>query len=117
MAARIRQGDVPGLRYEINELFTPSTPVRITDLFAGRGDQILQAMDSIAEPGRHAVIYGERGVGKTSLAEILSYLIPAENRSVKSLIHSCNTGDTFTSIWKKFFRDITFEIEANGQSR
>lgn len=63
-------------RFEINEIFTPSTPVTTAELFAGRSSQMLRALDAIAERGRHVLLYGERGVGKTSLAQIIPLLVP-----------------------------------------
>ena len=48
-------------------LFRPRTPVDESRLFAGRFEQVKTLVDVIYEPGGHAIIYGERGVGKTSL--------------------------------------------------
>lgn len=50
--------------------FTPAAPVRHHELFAGRQEQLIRVVDSIGAPGEHAAIFGERGVGKTSLATI-----------------------------------------------
>lgn len=53
-------------------VFTPTIPVSEESLFAGRMDEIRRVVDVINQRGRHAVVYGERGVGKTSLANIIS---------------------------------------------
>lgn len=50
--------------------FSPSAPITRKDLFAGRTKQLMQLIDAVTEPGQHAVIYGERGVGKTSMAAV-----------------------------------------------
>jgi DNA-binding NtrC family response regulator len=50
---------------EAGTVFTPSAPINDKALFAGRIDQVRQVMDAVSQRGRHAVIYGERGVGKT----------------------------------------------------
>ena len=106
----LRREEVASLLYEINEAFTPSTPVGVADLFAGRARQIQRLIAAIAEPGRHAIIYGERGVGKTSLARIIPSWVPSKNRRL--LVHRkpCDPSDSFSSIWKKIFQDIRFEI-------
>src|SRR5262249_21182706 len=58
-------------------VFTPGTPVLRRDRFHGRVEQILEIINSVAQPGTHVVLYGERGVGKTSLANVLSdFLTP-----------------------------------------
>jgi hypothetical protein len=59
------------LTFEIGQLFTPSTPIKLADLFAGRGRQIDQLISAVAEPGRHAILC-ERGVGKTLYPRSLS---------------------------------------------
>jgi len=56
------------------QVFRPSGPVDKGDLFQGRTGQIVQMAQTIVTPGRHGVIYGERGVGKTSLSAVSSEL-------------------------------------------
>lgn len=110
---KLSADDIPSLRFEIGQLFTPSTPIKLADLFAGRQPQIGQLIEAVAEPGRHAVLYGERGVGKTSLSQILEYLVPAGRQKVIHARKACTPGDTFESIWRKFFRDIRYTINGN----
>jgi ABC-type transport system involved in cytochrome bd biosynthesis fused ATPase/permease subunit len=56
----------------IDTVFTPAAPIRTRDLFFGRMDQLKRVVETINEPGQHAALYGERGVGKTSLANIIN---------------------------------------------
>ena len=71
VARRMRSDDDwQALRHEVLEKFTPSAPVTTRDLFAGRAPQLIQCMDVIAERGRHGIIYGEPGVGKTSISQV-----------------------------------------------
>lgn len=112
---KITPEDQPSLLFEIGQLFTPSTPIKLAELFAGRQGQLKQLIDAVAEPGRHAVLYGERGVGKTSLSQILEYVVP---RGVHSIIHSrksCSPEDNFETIWRKFFRDLKFSQDIDGE--
>lgn len=106
--------DAPALRFEINQLFTPSTPIKLADMFAGRGSKIDQIVQAVAEPGRHVVLYGERGVGKTSLSQILEHLVPSGRQKVAHSRKACTPGDTFDSIWRKFFKDIQFTISEDS---
>jgi hypothetical protein len=44
-------------------------------LFSGRQQDIAELYAVIAQPGQHAVIYGERGVGSASLAVVVAELL------------------------------------------
>lgn len=91
------------LTIEAGRVFNPNTPINEKDLFAGRQTQVLRLLDVIGERGQHAVLYGERGVGKTSLANVLSqFLVPA----VIAPRVACDQGDTFDSVWRKLFDKI-----------
>ena len=54
------------------KVFTPATPVSESALFAGRMKELRRVIDTISQRGRHSMIFGERGVGKTSLASVIS---------------------------------------------
>ena len=80
-------------------VFTPTSPINGQELFAGRTDQIRQIVDVINQTGQHAILYGERGVGKTSLANVFaSYL--GDQRVLAPRVN-CDASDTFDSIWRK----------------
>jgi len=99
---------------ELARYFTPSTPVSTVDLFAGRFDQIVQILSVLNQPGRHVVLYGERGVGKTSLANLLAdFGTPSGetgNDSLRSTRINCSTKDTYKSIWIRVFKDLDIDI-------
>src|SRR6266566_6918036 len=94
------------LRVEANKVFNPSAPVDERALFAGRVAQIGQLLDAISQRGQHALIYGERGVGKTSLANVLRPWLEAIGESVLALRVNCDGSDTFTTVWRKIFSEI-----------
>jgi len=48
--------------------FSPAQEVVDPKLFAGRRDQVMQLSDALRTAGSCPVIYGDRGLGKTSLA-------------------------------------------------
>jgi Cdc6-like AAA superfamily ATPase len=111
---KLTADDIGPMIFEIGQLFTPSTPIRLADLFAGRRRQIEQLLDAVAEPGRHAILYGERGVGKTSLSQILAYVVPSGRQRVLHTRKACTPGDTFESIWRRFFQDLRVIYSENG---
>ena len=99
------------LRFEAVRIFTPSTPIGVAELFSGRQQQIRRLIDTVAEPGRHAIVYGEPGVGKTSLAQVIQHVIPAGNRKLTYVRKAAFSSDTFSSIWMSIFRDIRFTMD------
>jgi AAA+ ATPase superfamily predicted ATPase len=85
-------------------------------LFAGRWNELKAVADAVNQPGLHAVIYGERGVGKTSLANVISPTIHVLDRSGKQenevserlIVKTVTTtGDSFSSIWSKLFGEVS----------
>jgi Cdc6-like AAA superfamily ATPase len=94
------------LRAASQNLFKPKTPIDDDKLFAGRLDQLNDILDAVYEEGGHAVIFGERGVGKTSLARIVNKKIAPviSNLSVRHI--SCGTEDDFFTIWGNAFNDF-----------
>src|SRR5579859_1986405 len=105
--------DWESLRFEVNELFTPSAPIGVADLFAGRQPQINRLIDVVAERGRHAIIYGEPGVGKTSIAQILRYVIPTRTSAIRYIRKAAFSSDTFSSLWLSVFREMSFMHEGS----
>lgn len=95
------------LRAASQNLFKPKTPVDDDKLFAGRLRQISDILDAVYEEGGHAVIFGERGVGKTSLAKIVEKKIAPIISSLKVTNVSCGKADTFYAIWGNAFNDYS----------
>lgn len=108
---KMELSDWAAKRFEANQLFTPSTPISVADLFAGRSSQIFRIIDAVGERGRHVILYGERGVGKTSLAQITPHLIPAGLEKIIAFRVQCFPNDTFSSLAKKVFKEIRFRVE------
>src|SRR5262245_21810903 len=50
------------------EAITPSKPIRTVERLHGRTGDLLRIERALVVPGRHVFIYGDRGVGKSSLA-------------------------------------------------
>ena len=72
MATRAeRQAELINLRMILSsQAFNPSGPVSDRDLFAGRESQLTDILGAVGQSGQHAILFGERGVGKTSLASL-----------------------------------------------
>jgi Cdc6-like AAA superfamily ATPase len=103
----------------LSAIFTPSAPISRRELFRGRIDQVLQVTSAVIEPGRHVVLYGERGVGKTSLANLLTEFlhVPTNGGPPQTVRFNCNTQDGFRSIWHKAFRELHVEPPSSWSER
>jgi transcriptional regulator with AAA-type ATPase domain len=84
---------------EVRRAFSPSAPIKRRDLFAGRTQQLMTVSEALVEPGQHVVIYGERGVGKTSLATVCADVI-ARASKISAIKVNCQSSDNFGSRWK-----------------
>jgi len=81
-------------------VFSPRSPVYRRAFFAGRSAQMNALADAVSQIGLHAVIFGERGVGKSSLGNITQDLldvmdkadkVPRHTRQCKSRGHVLDT--------------------------
>jgi Cdc6-like AAA superfamily ATPase len=94
------------LSLEVGGVFTPATPVNEEALFAGRWKQVTKVIDAIRQTGQHAIIYGERGVGKTSLANVLSAKLRAPSTKIIAPRVNCDSLDGFKTLWMKIFSEM-----------
>ncbi len=95
------------LRFKVSRAFSPSAPVAVEALFAGRTRELRTLLDTVPVRGCHAIIYGERGVGKTSLARVLTVFMKVDSEgSVLTPYASCDSTDTFDSVWRKVLGDL-----------
>ena len=93
--------------YEAMGLFSPGAPIDENELFAGRRQQIEMIMEAVALRGHHAIIFGERGVGKTSLARTFHYRLKTKTAEVPAVIVNCDPSDNFSTLWRKVLRDLS----------
>ena len=73
-------GDQPGadadriaaIRSRLRHAYTPAQPVTDPSMFAGRVSVLTSVIRAIEDQRVHCVIYGERGIGKTSMLHMLA---------------------------------------------
>jgi Cdc6-like AAA superfamily ATPase len=98
---------------QVGAVFTPGAPIDDYSLFGGRMDQVIDVINTVGQKGRHVILYGERGVGKTSLANVLAEVFEGfDNLKLRSVGVNCQTLDDFSSIWSNVFREL--EWDGNG---
>jgi Cdc6-like AAA superfamily ATPase len=88
------------------EIFTPSAPIDNQALFAGRVNQLNRIIGAVSQRGQHAILFGERGVGKTSLANVLLKILRGSQQNFKSVIVNCDSEDRFEQLWCKIFLEL-----------
>jgi Cdc6-like AAA superfamily ATPase len=97
---------------DAGRVFTPTSPINAQDLFAGRDEQLRQIVDVINQPGQHAILFGERGVGKTSLANVFAGYL--NSTPVLAPRINCDVGDTFDSVWRKVLEQAKLTRQRPG---
>lgn len=92
----------------LEKIFTPAAPLEDQALFAGRLEQLAELMLLTRQKGMHGILYGERGVGKTSLVNIFKLITEAsyDKNSVIVAKISCYSEDDFEEVWQKVFQEI-----------
>lgn len=53
---------------KVDVFYTPSKPISSPSNLRGRDNEIQKILGALTTPGRHCMIYGDRGIGKSSLA-------------------------------------------------
>jgi Cdc6-like AAA superfamily ATPase len=93
-----------GVRMKLRRAYTPSQPVVDPRMFAGRMGVLKAAIRAIEDQRLHLVIYGERGIGKTSLLQMLASAAREARYIVIYL--SCGAASNFDET----FRSVATEI-------
>lgn len=99
--------------YTAAKIFTPSAPVDTKDLFSGRLEQIRTVINGITQRGQHVIIFGERGVGKTSLANVIHDYLPTQE-GIISVKVNCDVNMTFETLFKTVLEEISLEFKKPG---
>jgi AAA domain len=96
----------------VAQAFTPSAPVSRLDMLAGRIAQIQDVANAVSQRGQHVGLYGERGVGKTSLANVLAELFDAPDLPhFQAVLVNCATEDDYTAIWENVFAELSIDLD------
>lgn len=90
----------------LGEVFRPGGPIADAQLFAGRNHELFSVVEAMQSAGQHAVIFGERGVGKTSLVRVA---MQVQQNGIAVRIN-CDQGDTYYSIWQKVLDELEIVI-------
>lgn len=100
---------------EVSQVFSPSAPIDDWGLFTGRTEQTRDLLISLRQKGQHVILYGERGVGKTSLTNMIQMIVKSKTSANFNFINvNCDPTDNFTSLWNKAFRQVSVLRRSRG---
>ncbi|WP_355661191.1 ATP-binding protein [Halomonas salifodinae] len=88
-------------RSGLREIFTPHTPIDEVKHFFGREEEASRLVSIVNSPGQHILLYGDRGVGKTSLAKTTCKVILQRLQRGLFFEKRCDSCDTFASIFEE----------------
>lgn len=92
----------------LSKAFTPNRPIDLPEFLAGRTSLLYRMLDAANTPGQHVILYGDRGIGKTSIAHVMALLTqePDLSNGQRAVLVSCDANDTYGSIWRKVFQEV-----------
>lgn len=99
------------MRLKMRTAFTPSQPVSDVRMFAGRRTVLRNLIRAIEDQQLHVVLYGDRGIGKTSTLHVLGHLA----REARYLVRytSCSEGSDFSETFRAIAKDIPLIYHAD----
>lgn len=103
------------LEYEIGNLFS-GAPIAEDDLFAGRAKEVRQMLSAVLDRSRHVILYGERGVGKTSIGNVFWKRYNKTLQTVIAARVQAHPADNFSSLWVKAFEELRAVGQQTGRS-
>jgi Cdc6-like AAA superfamily ATPase len=70
-----------------HNVFTPAKEVQDIERFAGRERELNELADALQAEGAQLVLYGQRGIGKSSLSRILSKMAVNDPEVIDRVTH------------------------------
>jgi len=123
LPARDRSLEQDRARELVRSAFTPAQPISSAKRLAGRREILTAMIRAIEDQQAHVVLFGERGIGKTSLLHAMADL----SRRARYLVRyvSCSEEATFSEVFRSVLEEIPLlhhagfdpaseEVEAGG---
>lgn len=98
-------------RLALADALSASQPVTSRERLAGRVDTLTSLIAAIEQQRAHVVLYGERGIGKTSLVHVFAET--AREARYLVLYGSCGVEARFDDMFRTFAREIPLLYNAN----
>ncbi|MBP2314979.1 ATP-binding protein [Azospirillum soli] len=112
-APAMLKGLTPELNGLLREAFTPTRPKQqLNSLFIGRTDTMKRIISAIEEERAHVILFGDRGRGKTSVANAIEKI--AGQAGYLSLKLTCSAELSFEDIFRHFLKKIPSTYYRSG---
>ncbi|MBI4717411.1 MAG: ATP-binding protein [Planctomycetes bacterium] len=95
-----------------DQAYRPFAPIDLPEFFAGRREHVRRLESELAAPGRQVALYGERGVGKTSLARLAYFFLKRDEEQTHFV--RCEKSSTFDTIFRDILASAGVEVVLNG---
>lgn len=100
-----------GVRMRLRNAYTPSQPITDRRMFAGRTEVLTTLIRALEDQRLHSVLYGERGIGKTSLLHVLTQA--AREARYLVVYVSCGAGSNFDEMFRTVAGNIPLLFHAD----
>lgn len=80
----------------LKQNLSPTTPIRSAEHLHGRARKLEDIRRALLQPGRQVFIYGDRGVGKTSLAQTAAF--EHQSASKNPILLGCDPSSSFYQV-------------------
>ena len=110
-AAGLRAGSPHRARLALADALSASQPVTSRERLAGRSDVMAALIAAIEQQRAHVVLYGERGIGKTSLIHVFAET--AREARYLVLYGSCGVEARFDDMFRTFAGQIPLLYHAD----
>ncbi|TDR94674.1 ATP-binding protein [Enterovirga rhinocerotis] len=100
-----------------NSYLTSASPIQSPEHLKGRERSLSALVDALSSPGRHAFIFGHRGVGKTSLSQTAAFQL--QNSHGSPILLGCDQSSTFDSLCSEAIKQALniSPLERKGQMK
>jgi Cdc6-like AAA superfamily ATPase len=99
------------IRAKLRQAYTPAQPVTDRKMFSGRGRVLGSVITAIEDQRLHTVIYGERGLGKTSTLHVLAQT--ARDARYLVIYITCSASSNFDDIFRAAAASIPLMFHAD----
>lgn len=97
---------------QLSQIFRPASPTEDRSMFKGRTNELRLVTSTLTQLGQHVVIYGERGVGKTSLSYMAREIFRVANAGVGLVVRlGCSNDDSFATVWTNLVPRLRSELD------
>lgn len=118
----LTQQEKDQLSVRVMRAFSPHTPIDKVQMFAGRTDIVRKVLGCCLARGRHVILFGERGVGKSSMVTVLQDFLSIDINPGSEIFApriNCTSTDNFETVWRNIFShiDITLKDEEGADKK